>query len=134
MVIIVNILTIAILIDLLMSFLVVVYTVNHVRLKEEHEEIYGKEEDQAKEPEADYPEMVIDGGCTVTRRFAESQVYRDSDGVLHGDYPRYRVEVELEEPVDSPLFQPRRMIIKRVEPEIEFIGCICEGGKRIIEY
>lgn len=131
-----NILTIAILIDLLMSFLVVVYTVNYVRLKEEHEEIYGKEEDQAKEPEPepDYPEMVIDGGCTVTRRFVESQVYRDSDGVLHWDYPRYRVEVELEEPVDSPLFQPRKMIIKRVEPEIELIGYICDGGKRIIEY
>lgn len=128
-----NILTIAILIDLLMSFLVVVYTVNYVRLKEEHEEIYG-EEDQAKESETDYPEMVIDGGCTVTRRFVESRVYRDSDGVLHGDYPRYRVEVELEEPVDSPLFQPRKMIIKRVEPEIELIGYICDGGKRIIEY
>lgn len=129
-----NILTIAILIDLLMSFLVVVYTVNHVRLKKEHEEIYGEEEDQAKEPEADYPEMEIDGGCTVTRRFVESRVYRDSNGVLHRDYPRYRVEVELEEPVDSPLFQPRKMIIKRVEPEIELIGYICDGGKRIIEY
>lgn len=129
-----NILTIAILIDLLMSILVIVYTENHVRLKKEQEEIYGKEEDQAKEPEPDYPEMVIDGGCTVTRRFVESRVYRDSDGVLHRDYPRYRVEIELEEPVDSPIFQPRRMIIKRVEPEIEFIGCICDGGKRIIEY
>lgn len=128
-----NVIAIVVLIDILMSFLVVVYTVNHLRLKEEYEEKYGEpEEVSEKDEEPEYPELVIDEECLVKRRFCESRSYRGSDGVLHLDYPRYRVEVELETPVNCEV-PVNRVKLTRVDPEIEFIGYVCEGGKRIIE-
>lgn len=84
-------LAIIILIDLLMSFLVVVYTANYVRLREEHEEIYGEDE-KPSEPECS--ESKIEDDPLVDRQIYEIEVYRDKNGVLHRDFPKYQVEVE----------------------------------------
>lgn len=125
-----------ILLDLLGAWLVVIYTINYVRLRDEQEEVDGKDEKpKAESSEPEIPELVIDGECTVTRRRVDGQTYRDSDGVLHRDFPRYKVEVELETPIDCDSVVPmKRVKLTRIEPEIEFIGHVCSDGKRIIEY
>lgn len=124
-----NIFGVIVIIDMIMSMIVVIYTVNYLRLKEDQEEVCEDIEEEGHE----YPELILDGDPIIRRRIVETHVFRDKDGVLHRNPPRYIIEVEPETPVDEDVIPMRRVTIKKVEPEIQFIGYVCDGGKRIIE-